>query len=42
LVPEGSAVRQFRHTWMLETDTAAILEKEAERVLNDFKSTNEK
>jgi hypothetical protein len=42
LTPEGSPIRQFRHTWMLETDTLAILEKESARVLSDFKLTNAK
>jgi hypothetical protein len=42
LTAEGSSIRQFRHTWMLETDNPAILEKETTRLLADFKPTNAK
>ena len=42
LMPYGAGVRNFRHTWMLETENPAIIEKEMERVLNEIRSTKAK
>lgn len=40
LAPYGAGVRQFRHTWMLETENPAVIQKEMERVLIAIRTTN--